>query len=115
MVNAEILKAVQGYIRALKDRGIDVRYVVVFGSQVVGQPDRWSDIDVVVVSPRYDTGIRFEDASLLWQVAAETDARIEPIPCGEKQWVEDDSSAVIEIARREGERIEAVAHDRRLV
>jgi hypothetical protein len=34
---------------------------------------------------------------------------IQPIPCGEKQWVEDDSSAVIEIARREGERIEAAA------
>jgi len=34
---------------------------------------------------------------------------IQPIPCGEKQWAEDDSSAIIEMARREGERIEAVA------
>jgi len=115
MVNAEIVKAVQYYIHALKGRGLDVRYVVVFGSQVVGQPGRWSDIDVVVVSPRYDAGIQFADTALLWEVAAETDARIEPIPCGEKQWTDDDSSAVIEIARREGERIEAVAHDRRLV
>jgi hypothetical protein len=47
--------------------------------------------------------------ALLWRVAAETDSRIEPIPCGEKQWTDDDSSAVIEIARREGERIEAAA------
>jgi hypothetical protein len=39
----------------------------------------------------------------LWHITAQTDSRIEPIPCGEKQWQEDDSSAIIEIARREGE------------
>jgi hypothetical protein len=42
---------------------------------------------------------------LLWRIAARIENRIEPIPCGEKQWEEDDSSAIIEIARREGERI----------
>jgi hypothetical protein len=41
--------------------------------------------------------------SLLWRVAARTDSRIEPIPCGERQWVEDRSSAILEIARREGQ------------
>jgi predicted nucleotidyltransferase len=30
---------------------------------------------------------------------------IEPVACGERQWVEDDASAIIEIARREGARI----------
>jgi hypothetical protein len=39
-------------------------------------------------------------------VAARTDTRIEPIACGERQWVEDDASAIIEIARREGQRID---------
>jgi len=29
--------------------------------------------------------------------------RIEPIACGEREWLEDDSRAIIEIARREGE------------
>jgi len=35
-------------------------------------------------------------------VAARTDSRIEPIPCGERQWIEDDVTPIIEIARREG-------------
>ena len=105
MVNAEIVSAVQGYMRALRNRGIEVRFVVVFGSQAKGGTDKWSDIDVIVVSPQYDAGIRFEDAALLWQTAAQTDSRIEPVACGERQWVEDDARAIIEIARREGQRV----------
>jgi len=34
-----------------------------------------------------------------------TDSRIEPIAVGERQWREDNSSALIEIARREGQEI----------
>jgi hypothetical protein len=40
-------------------------------------------------------------------LAARTDSRIEPIPCGERQWWEDENSLVIEIARREGEQVVA--------
>ncbi len=40
-------------------------------------------------------------------VAARTDSRIEPITCGSRQWREDDSSAILEIARREGEKLGA--------
>ena len=56
---------------------------------------------LVVVAPRFDGEISRGDASLLWRVAARTDSRIEPIPCGERQWAEDQSSAILEIARRE--------------
>jgi uncharacterized protein len=45
--------------------------------------------------------------NLLWQIAARVDSRTEPIPCGSKQWREDDSSAILAIARREGEVLEA--------
>ena len=57
------------------------------------------------VSPRFD-GLRSrQDVDLLWRLAARTDSRIEPVPCGERQWQEDTSSPIIEIARREGERV----------
>ena len=42
----------------------------------------------------------------LWCLAARIDSRIEPIPCGEREWERDDSRAVIEIARREGVRVD---------
>lgn len=107
MVNDEIVRALQRYARAVARHGVPVRFIVVFGSWVKGRADEWSDIDVVVVSPQFDGARSWDDVFLLWRVAAETDTRIEPVACGERQWTEDDSSAIIEIARREGQRIPA--------
>ena len=86
----------------MQEQGIAVKFGVVFGSQVTGKTDPWSDIDLLVVSPKFDNERNREDINLLWRVAARTENRIEPIPCGERQWFEDDVSTVIEIARREG-------------
>jgi len=91
--------------RALQDQGLIINFGVVFGSQVRGIPRSWSDIDLLVVSPRLDDQRDRADIDLLWRIAARTDNRIEPIPCGERQWREDESSAIIEIARREGQPI----------
>jgi hypothetical protein len=57
---------------------------------------------VLVVSPRFDDTHQREDINLLWRIAARVDSRIEPIAIGARQFEEDDSSAIIEIARREG-------------
>jgi len=96
---------VQTYLRALADTGLPVTFGVVFGSQVNGQAGRWSDIDLLVVSPRFDDLKDRSEVDLLWRLAARTDSRIEPQPCGEQQWKNDDSSAILELARREGQRI----------
>ena len=99
------MTAVQTFMRTLLDHRIAVRLGVVFDSQTTGQADEWSDIDLLVVSPHFDGQRRRQDVDLYWRLAARTDSRIEPIPCGERQWVEDTASAIVEIARREGERI----------
>lgn len=105
MLDESIITIVQKYLRNLKQHGFDVRFGVVFGSQVKGQADDWSDIDLLVVSPRFDQARNRKDVDLLWQLAARTDSRIEPLPCGEQQWNEADSSPIIGISRREGERV----------
>jgi len=48
-----------------------------------------------------------DGANLLWRLAARTDSRIEAVSCGERQWREDDASALIETARRRGQRVTA--------
>jgi len=58
---------------------------------------------ICVVSPLYDKKRTYKQASKLWRIAAQTDSRIEPIPVGERQYHEDDSSVIIEVARREGQ------------
>ena len=103
MVNKTIRSIVENYLKALSEIGISVRNGVIFGSQVTGKANVWSDIDLLVISPKFDNLKDRKYINLMWQVAARTDSRIEPIPCGEKQWLEDDSSAIVEIARRNGE------------
>ena len=105
MVDPTIVTAVRNYLQTLHDHGFEVRFGVVFGSRSQDKSDEWSDIDLLVVSPRFDDLRNRQDVDLLWRLAARSDSRIEPIPCGERQWVEDDSSAIVEIARREGETI----------
>ena len=103
MVNESIALIVRKYLANLRQQDMPVSYGVAFGSQVPGEAGQWSDIDLLVVSPRFDEKRNREDINLLWRVAARTDSRIEPIPVGQQQFLTDDSSAIIEIARREGQ------------
>ena len=105
MLDASVVTTVQNYLRALQQHGVAVRFGVVFGSQLTGDADAWSDIDVLVVSPSFDAPYDYRMVDLLWRLSARVDSRIEPLPCGEHQWEEDDASAVVEIARRHGERV----------
>ena len=105
MVDQTIAKSVRNYLKAVQGEGIDVRFGIVFGSHATGRSDPWSDIDLLVVSPLFDAPRNRRHIDLLWRLAARSDSRIEPIPCGKRQWDEDSSSAIVEIARREGETI----------
>lgn len=95
-------EVIQRYLQALIDKGMPVAFGVLFGSQATGDTHKWSDIDLLVVSPQFDGQRRRKDIDQLWHVATFVDTRIEPIGVGERQWYEDDASAIIEIARRTG-------------
>lgn len=103
MANKTVVKSVQNYLRYLTQQGIPVSFGVLYGSYAKGKAHKWSDIDLLVVSPKFDRKRTTDDYEQLWVFAGRTDSRIEPIPVGEKQFKEDDSSAIIEIARREGQ------------
>jgi uncharacterized protein len=105
MPDPSVVSTIRDYMKAVNHAGILVRFAVLFGSRVTGGADQWSDIDLLVVSPQFDEPRNRRDLDLLWHVAARTDSRIEPVPCGERQWREDVSSAIVEMARREGESI----------
>lgn len=107
MLEQSVLTAVRNYLAAIGSAGITVERAVVFGSRTRGRAHDWSDIDLIVISPQFDEMKDRHFLNILWRVAARVDSRIEPIPCGSRQWHEDDSSAILEIARREGEILEA--------
>lgn len=105
MVSESVLNSVRKYLQALQDQGIAVKFGVIFGSQLTCETDTRSDIDLIVVSPSFDDRRSRNDINLMWRLAARTDNRIEPIPCGERQWLEDDTSTIIEVARRKGKTV----------
>lgn len=107
MAGSKTINSIQEYMRALEKAGIPISFVVLFGSQARGNTHQWSDIDLMVVSPFFDNPEHREDTGTLWYMAAGIDSRIEPIACGLQQWNEDESSAIIEMARREGQLIQA--------
>ena len=102
MADPTVINIVRQYLRNLAQQGILARMGVLFGSYATSHPGRWSDIDLLVVSPAFDGAFSQDAIDSLWYVAARTDSRIEPIPWGERQWVEDDVAPIIEVARRQG-------------
>lgn len=105
MVDESVAGTIRRYLNELNKRGIRADFAVVFGSQVAGRSHALSDIDLLVVAPEFDEKRSREEIDLLWRVAARTDSRIEPIAVGLRQYQEDDSSAIVEIARREGQKV----------
>lgn len=102
MADESVEIIVKKYLKKLEEAGYKECFAVVYGSQVTGKPDMWSDIDLLIVSPVFNSGIKRSDVNALWRIAAATDSRIEPVPAGKIQYDTDDGNAIIEIARRTG-------------
>ena len=107
MVEASVISSIKRYLASLPTIGIHARRAVLFGSFAKGESNQWSDIDLVVIAPEFDREFDHTVAEDLWGARANSDIRIEPIPCGVREWEEDDSRPILEIARREGIMIDA--------
>ncbi len=103
MADRPILETIYNYLQAVNQAGIQASRAVLFGSWATGQAHPDSDIDLLIIAPEFDGPPDRKLSNRLWELRALTDWRIEPIACGERQWLEDDASPIIEIARREGQ------------
>lgn len=103
MPNTEIKNIVKKYAAALKKAEYPITAMYVFGSYAKGTPNKWSDIDVAVVSDRLK---RKYDANrlLLWKLRRNVDTRIEPHGFTVKEFASDANPMAYEI-RRTGIRV----------
>lgn len=108
MVKGSILNVIHEYLTAVQQAGINVDLAVLFGSYSRNEARADSDIDLIIVADVFDESNQ-ADIDLLWELRAFTDARIEPIACGQKQWQEDMVTPLLNVARREGIVIKPVA------
>jgi predicted nucleotidyltransferase len=101
MVDPQVIRTVRQYLSVLRQHDIPVTRAVVYGSHARGTARPESDIDVLVVSPAFDSD-RWSRDRELWQLTLKVDPRIEPVPVGQRQFLEDQTSPIVEMARREG-------------
>jgi predicted nucleotidyltransferase len=101
MVDPEVIALVRRYLDVLAKHGIHAEKAILFGSQARGTAGPYSDVDILILAEEFDRDrwARNED---LWRWTYEAGFGLQPIPVGVKQFLEDDSSVIIEMARREG-------------
>lgn len=101
MVQAEITEIVKQYVQAVQTAGLPVIKAILFGSFAQNTAHAESDIDVLIVSPAFDE-VNEASVDLLWEMRAVTDARIEPVACGQVQWETDRRNWLLQVVRTEG-------------
>ena len=88
------------YIHLLKEKGIDISKVILFGSHAKGMAKPDSDIDLAIVSSQFGKN-NWKEMVLLRKIALEIDSHIEPLPFSPKD-IEDRYSTLSEEIRKYG-------------
>lgn len=88
MAPKSILKTAQRFIEIIRRQGIPVRNAYLFGSWVQGRADESSDIDLAVVSEKFQ-GIKFYDRRKLDDAVLSVDTDIHVHPYRPEDFTED--------------------------
>lgn len=88
-IEAVVLNNVQLFLDKLRQNGFTISGAYIFGSYARGQVDKWSDIDVAIISPQIGND-RFEERIRLTELAVFIDDRLEPLPFNPESFSDED-------------------------
>ncbi len=88
-IDTVVMKNAQLFLEKLRSKGIIISKAYIFGSYASGKADKWSDIDIAVVSPNISDD-RFEERVKLTKIAISVDDRLEPLPFNDETFSDDD-------------------------
>jgi predicted nucleotidyltransferase len=91
-VNAPIIDTVQRFLAKLSEQGIHIDSAYLFGSYAKGTENRWSDIDVAIISSDI-TDDRLEERIRFSKLSSDIDTRKEPVPFRPDTFVDEDPLA----------------------
>ena len=98
----ETLNKVSEYIRLLNESGLLIDKAYLFGSAARNEQHEGSDIDVMLVSTRFDDSTDDIAFGLIWRLTRKVDSRIEPYAVGLSRFNNDDVSPLLQIVKLEG-------------
>ena len=101
MAKGEIIDLLKEYINLLNAEGISVKRAFLFGSYSNDTATASSDIDVMIVSDKYD-----ETDDLVvgktWKLTRQINSKIEPYLIGLKRFTDDSSSPLVSMVKANG-------------
>lgn len=101
MAKAEAIELLKKYILLLNSNGISVYKAFLFGSYSTNTATEASDIDVMIVSEKYDE-TDDEAVGKIWKLTRMVSTKIEPFLIGKNRFISDDNSPLIEHIKKQG-------------
>lgn len=84
-----IIEKIKLFTKELENSNLKIEQVLLFGSYASGKNDKWSDIDLAIISDDF-TGIKHLDYSRFIDAILKVDKAIEPIPFRTIDFTDDD-------------------------
>lgn len=106
MAKKPLIKIIKRFTSALTEEGITVDKIILYGSHARGKARPDSDIDIAVVSRDFGKD-RIDEGMLLFRIAGEIDARLEPVPISLKSYKNDTWVPLIYEIRTKGIELKA--------
>lgn len=101
MSQREVIDKVRQYCLLLNSSGITVEKAFLYGSWARGDGREESDIDVMIVSPVFDTHDELMKAKA-WRMTENIDLKIEPYTVGLLRFETDNITPLLQIVKKEG-------------
>jgi len=98
-----VIRDIKRYVATLRENGIPVQRVLLFGSWARGSASEESDVDIALISDKF-TGDRFEDRRKIVPLRRAINNRLEPIPFNSKIFAH--GGNLIDEIIRQGEEID---------
>ena len=101
MATREVIELLKKYVILLNAEGISVNRAFLFGSYSTDTSSESSDIDVMIVSDKYD---ETDDVAVgkIWKLTRKINTKIEPFLIGLKKFREDNSSPLVSMIKTSG-------------
>lgn len=101
MATSEVIELLKKYILLLNAEGISVYKAYLFGSYSTNTASDMSDIDVMIVSNKYD---ETDDvaAGKIWKLTRKVNTKIEPFLIGINKFNDDSSSPLVSMIKSNG-------------
>ncbi|NUO09907.1 MAG: nucleotidyltransferase domain-containing protein [Candidatus Brocadia sp.] len=84
----EIMEKIKNFLQMVSNSRLHLERAILFGSYATGAANKWSDIDIALVSKDF-TGIGFYDRQRVNPFLIKVDSRIEPHPFKPEDFTED--------------------------